>query len=122
MLGFVFRYLGSVLGGEMLRCTPCTPQKTVHFHTKTHFMSSFSPQLPLDFVLPMSSNNREAHNRLFLRKVGRTRLARLEKARMAGRKAVHNDLPGFEARSREAMRAGNYFSVASTSVYHMAHG
>lgn len=49
---------------------------------------------------------REIRNHMFLRKVNKARMARLQRARAAGERAVECDLPAFEARSREATRTG----------------
>lgn len=50
---------------------------------------------------------RKVYNHLFLRKVNMAHQSRLQRARMAGERAVQQDLPEFEARSREAARTGS---------------
>eukprot|EP00752_Nemacystus_decipiens_P002219 g2107.t3 len=58
-----------------------------------------------DWLVNMGrKRDREFRNHLFQRRVNAVHLSRLQRAKIAGERAVHCDLADFEARSREAFR------------------
>lgn len=63
--------------------------------------------------------HRELRNHLFRQTVVKSRLARVEKSRMLARTAVQVDIPDFEARSKEAARAGDYSIRAGRGEMHV---